>query len=364
MVILNISNITNNQGAGTNINIPLFVKGIGKYEQIANLNCNDIDIDNLKGFDNKFTLKDIKKYDISYLPEPFNKPDLVVFQGIYIIYYPLIAKKLEKHGIPYIIIPRCSMTNMAQEKSKLKKKIFNVLLFNSFIKRAFFIEFLTKNEYIESKKSFKFNDYVIIGNGYNTPKVFYECKKRDEFKIVFIGRYALYHKGLDILLDAICYNKHKFIDNNIKFVLYGPNFEKGKDKLEQLVQEYKLEQIVELREAVFGEEKEKALLDADLFIHTSRFEGHPTSVIEAISYGIPVLVTPGTNMLEDVKNNKLGFFCNLDKKDISDTIMSAYKNRNKFKIISSSEKKFALENYDWSNIIKINIATYKHKLRR
>lgn len=363
MVILNISNLTNNQWAGTNINIPLFVKGISKYEKIANLNCNDINIDNLKGFDNCYTLKDIKKHDISFLPEPFNKPDLVIFQDTYVIHYPIIAKKLEKLGIPYTIIPRCSMTEKAQEKSKLKKQIFNKILFNRFVKKAKFIEFLTNNEYLESKKSFKFQDYIIIGNGYNTPDKYYKLKNRKEFKVVFIGRYALFHKGLDILFDAITLGRENFIKNKIKFIFYGPNFENGKDKLIKIIEENGLQDIVELNDSIFGKEKEKILLDSDIFIHTSRLEGHPTSVIEAISYGIPVLVTPGTNMVEDVKNNKLGYFCNLDKREIADIIIKAYGEKEKFKNISVREIEFAKNNYNWENIIIKNIETYKRKLK-
>lgn len=363
MVILNVSDLTNNQWAGININVPLFVKGISKYEEIANLNCNNMEINNLKDFKNYYTLKDIKRHNISFLVEPFNKPDLVIFQCVYNMHYPLIARRLERLNIPYTIIPRCSMTEKAQEKSKVKKKIFNKLLFNRFIKKAKFIEFLTNNEYLESKKSFEFQDHIVIGNGYNTPDKHYEMKNREEFRIVFVGRYALFHKGLDILFDAIALERKKFIENKIKFVFYGPNFENGKDKLLKIVEDNELQEIVELNDSIFGEEKEKVLLNADMFIHTSRLEGHPTSVIESISYGIPVLVTPGTNMLDDVKNNGLGYFCDLDKREIADTIIRAYEEKENFKVISDKEINFAKDNYNWDNIIRKNIETYKRKLK-
>ncbi|MBD2561236.1 MULTISPECIES: glycosyltransferase [Nostoc] len=35
--------------------------------------------------------------------------------------------------------------------------------------------------------------------------------------------------------------------------------------------------------------------------YTSRFEGHPIAVLEALSYGLPCLLTPGTNMAKEVE---------------------------------------------------------------
>ena len=48
--------------------------------------------------------------------------------------------------------------------------------------------------------------------------------------------------------------------------------------------------------AVFGKVKEKVLLDNDFFILTSRLEGHPMALIEALSYGLPCLVTQGSRL--------------------------------------------------------------------
>ena len=50
-----------------------------------------------------------------------------------------------------------------------------------------------------------------------------------------------------------------------------------------------------------GKSKEQVLLDADVFIQTSRTEGLPTAVLEAMSYKIPVLITKGTGLYDDIK---------------------------------------------------------------
>ena len=93
-------------------------------------------------------------------------------------------------------------------------------------------------------------------------------------------------------------------------------------------------------------------------------EGHPTSVIEAINYGIPVIVTPGTNMLDEVKKYKLGFTCNLDSKSIFQCIKKSYDNRLKFDKISKNEIKYAKKNFNWDSIAIKTIKKYKKELNR
>jgi glycosyltransferase involved in cell wall biosynthesis len=43
------------------------------------------------------------------------------------------------------------------------------------------------------------------------------------------------------------------------------------------------------------------MYEFDLFIHTFRFKGHPIAVLEALSYGIPCLLTPGINIASGVE---------------------------------------------------------------
>ncbi len=363
MVILSISNLRNNQWAGININVPKYVKYLQSHATSGYLNCSSLVVDNLKEYENYFTIDSIKNYDISFLPEPFNKPDLVVFHEVYEIAFVRIANNLRKQNIPYVIIPRCSLTAQGQKKSYLKKKVANFLIFRKFIEKASFIHFLTKNEYLESKDSFNIKNHMVAGNGMEMPLKKHSCNQRDEFKILFIGRYDWYHKGLDVLLEAINKEKEYFTENKIKFVFYGHDCDNTLKYMNNYIEQNELSSLIELNNAIFGEKKEEAILDADIFIHTSRLEGHPTSVIEAISYGVPVIVTPGTNVVEDVKNNKLGFTCELIAEDISKTIIKSYESKDKLEQISENEVGYAKEEFDWNNIIIKMIKEYKKILK-
>ena len=365
MIILSISKLNNKMASGPNINVPIFVKKLNESANCESgyLDVGDCELENFKNYKNYFKFKDYKNFTIESLPIPFNKPDIVVFQDLYHVEFIQIAKELNRRNIPYTIVPRCSMTKEAQRYKKIKKVLANLLLFNKFVKNALFIHFLTENEYIESKKAFYFRDYVVVGNGVNLPNKYYSIKERNEFQILFIGRYNVFHKGLDVLLESVLIGREYFEEKNIKIVLYGRDSNNGLEFLEHFVLENNLSNIIKVYGEIFGEEKERALLDSDCFIHTSRLEGHPTSVIEAISYGIPVIVTPGTNVKNTVEDNNLGFTCELEKERVFECIKSAYETKKDFNHISYNEIEFAKKNYDWNMISKDIIKKYKTKLQ-
>lgn len=361
MIILHVACLTNNKSVGPNINVPKNVVYGNKFEQVALYNCNDnsnlIDIPTEKIFTTK-------QYDsICKLPEPYNKPDIVVFHSIYILKFLSISKYLNNNNIPYIIVPRGSLTLNAQKKKRIKKMLGN-LFFSRFISNAVAINFLTQNEYEESKY-FDFKDYFILGNGMNLKPIKRDYKiKHSQFIVTFIGRIEWYHKGLDLLIEAINLGKEFFTKNHFIFNLYGPDDWGSIDKLNNMIKKYEIDNLVKINEPVFGKEKENILLNSDLFIHTSRLEGQPSSVIEAMSYGIPVIVTPGTNLIDIVKNNNLGFITDYTPKMIMETLINAYQNKTKFNDIGNEEIKYIKNNFDWNVIVKKNIEKYKKIMKK
>ena len=60
------------------------------------------------------------------------------------------------------------------------------------------------------------------------------------------------------------------------------------------------------------------LYKADLFLSTSLYEGHPISIIEAMSIGLPIVASKVTGNIDTIRDNKSGFFYNLG--DIGEAI--------------------------------------------
>ena len=55
----------------------------------------------------------------------------------------------------------------------------------------------------------------------------------------------------------------------------------------------------------------KYLYESDLFLSTSLYEGHPISILEAMSIGLPIIASEVTGNIDTIKNGDSGFFYEL-----------------------------------------------------
>lgn len=359
MVILHITSVRGGKHSGISIVVPEHAKNQSKIETVALYNCANFIPKDSKGKYRVF-LKENNKFDISQLESPFDKPDLVVFHGIYTPFYLKIYRNLIKNNIPYIILPHGSLTKKAQSRKKFKKIFANKLMFNKFINNAKEIQYLSENER-ENSRAYK-KDNFVSGNGIYIPSVkLKKFKNLNMLKFTYIGRLDIYHKGLDILLEAVKIAKRQIISKEFELNIYGP-FNGEELKLQQYIKKYKLENIVNVKDAIYGEEKVKILLDTDVFIQTSRTEGQPLGVMEAMAYGLPCVVTEGTTFARVVKENKCGYASDGNPKEIASNIVKIIDNKEQLESLSINAYNFAKENFEWTKVANETIKEYKRIL--
>ncbi|HEY8389693.1 MAG TPA: glycosyltransferase [Clostridia bacterium] len=344
MTILHIASITDDQSCGVNVIVPKHVFYQSKYANVALFNISD----------NVYQNDDIKVFnrtDIKDLQPPFNKPDLVIFHGIYYIKYIKIARYLNNNNIPYIVFPHGSLSKIAIKSDFfkfIKKAAAHILIFNSFIKKAKAIQFLSQGEKAISYFSQK---GIIIPNGIETPQEYNRSQKeKDEINITFIGRKTKKIKGIDLLLKAVNKVKFELIKNNVKINIYGPNRGNTDNYINKFIKKNKLENLVFNHEAVFGESKNKVLENTDIFIHTSRTEGLPTAVIEAMSYGVPVLVTRGTGIYDDVKKYQCGWAAETNINSIAESLLAVAAEKSNFCIYGINARNYVYEQLSWDKV--------------
>jgi glycosyltransferase involved in cell wall biosynthesis len=128
-------------------------------------------------------------------------------------------------------------------------------------------------------------------------------------------------KGFDILLDAI--NELVNVRDHLKIVvsIAGRGF--LEDQLNHLADQHCLEQVV--RFVGFLENPYPLIRSADLFCLTSRYEGMPNVLVEAMSLGVPVLSVDCPHGPRDIlQGGELGTLTpNQDVQSIADGIEQA-----------------------------------------
>jgi poly(glycerol-phosphate) alpha-glucosyltransferase len=231
-------------------------------------------------------------------------PKLIHVHGLW-EFPTLIAYKLKKEkAIPYIISPRGMLDKWALNNSKYKKKIVSFLYEKRNLKNAICIHALCESEY-ESIRAFGLkNPVAIIPNSIQVqPKSTINNKvKNDKKRLLFLGRIHP-KKGIELLIEAINMLKDDDFTKKWEIVIAGWDENNHLKKLTELTNKYNLKSIIKFIGPIYGQEKHNLLSSVDAFILPSFSEGLPMSILEAFSYGLPVLMTKECNIPEAFKHH-------------------------------------------------------------
>lgn len=361
MIVLIISKLSGNKWAGPSVCVPKIVQYQSKFDDVFWYNLNTVEIDSWKN--NNYIFANLNTFPtsrLSDLPVPFNKPDIAVVEEVYTFPFSKLIKDLQTNNIPYVVVPHSQLTTMAQAQKKCKKRIANFLYFNSMIKKATAIQYLSIGEMNASIERWGNKGYIVPNGIEIKDESKLGTKNNNSIVASYIGRIDIYQKGLDLLIEAIKGMSDHLRSNNFVFNIYGP-INDDYHKLQKCIVTYNLEDIIYLHDSVFEEEKHNILSNTDVFIMTSRFEGHSLGLIEALSYGLPCLVSDGTFMTAEVKDYDAGWTCNNNPKDIAFALSCMIDDRNRFNIMGSNAIRLA-KTYSWDNIAYKNHCKYKELL--
>lgn len=104
--------------------------------------------------------------------------------------------------------------------------------------------------------------------------------------VVWIGRFVVGHKGLDLLLRGWV----ELPEPRPRLVMAGPDYLGGKAEVAALVTELGLDDCVTIRDSVTGEEKEDLMVHALGYVHSSRWDACSMVLLEFMTRGTPCLV--------------------------------------------------------------------------
>lgn len=350
MRILYITDLSDRKANGVRVAVSQLLNSICNYADVTWLNLNN----------NTFSIDDRVKRVIldNYLDM---RPDIAVFEDPFnTVQFIKIADCLKKESIPYILSPHGCFHRTALKRKWLKKTIAMHTIFRSYLKGCIATQYLTKNEEINSYGE---NERIIIPNGIKDAGHYRVSDKAQ--RLFFIGRKAIKHKGLDLLLEACRDIKAELRSHSVQISIYGSiESEEDEEYLNRNIVEYGLDGIVSNNGPVFDKEKDEMLYGGDVFIQTSRHEGFPMSILEAFTYGCPVGITEGTNVGAIVKENSAGWVCDTSVEAIKDMLLQ---------IINCSPEEIAeksvnarqlTDQFSWDTVSKKTIVEYEKLLRR
>lgn len=199
----------------------------------------------------------------------------------------------------------------------------------------------------------------VIPNGVILPEMKIDKNNffNNERKILTVTRFD-YAKNTGFILDIIerVYNNNKLDD--FKFVIVG----NGEGKLDLMNEANKKGFKDKIDFAGFIEDVSGYYLDAFCYLSTSRWEGMPLAVLEAMSFGLPVVATDVTGN-RDLVNPKInGYLYDLNSaEEAAQFIILISENFDEWKRFSKKSR-YLVEKYYTTEIMSNAVSTVYEKL--
>jgi len=303
--------------------------------------------------------------------DPFNKienkfglPDVINTHDIYEIkQIPFILHAIRRK-IKVYITPRGTLSKIAISRNWIKKYLYIYLVLNLFIPFIEGFVALNQGEKNNIRNFYKKKKIIIIRNGIEDNHKYFVANKnifdsKLDNKIInigFVGRFEVYIKGLDILLESYIDYQKQVNDIRIVLTLIGEHSNKRYNSIkyfdttkEKLIDKSKLR----ILKPLYNDAKWTAMSNFDIFIHPSRTEGMPNAVLEAMSIGIPCIVSPETNMETIVSNAKCGWTINNNKKHLLEKLIKIQDiNKKELFEMGQNGMKYAQSNLAWEMVAK------------
>ena len=202
--------------------------------------------------------------------------------------YPSWESK--KNRIPVVISPRGTLSPEAFKSGSIVKSLFWPLIQKPVLRDSTIFHATSNQEKNDIRELGFKQPIAVVPNGIDLPEI-KKIKKDNKplKKLLFLGRIHPI-KGIHNLLMA--WQEIQNIHQNWTLEIVGPDNYNYLSELNRTTKKLQLKRVVFSKE-IHGEEKNMKYQSADLFILPSHSENFGVSVAEALSNGIPCVVSKG-----------------------------------------------------------------------
>jgi glycosyltransferase involved in cell wall biosynthesis len=273
--------------------------------------------------------------------------------------------RLARLGLPYVVTPNGGYSAAVLEgRNRAAKALWMQLWERQYLGRARMIHAVSPLEQIELD-GLSFGAPVwLIPNGVDDATLGRVAPPPSQARaLVYLGRLAVEQKGLDLLLEGYA-AATSANDGLPQLVLAGPDFRGGRARLQEQADALGIGARVEFPGPLYGEDKWRVLARAALFLHTSRWEGMPFAVLEAMALGRPALVTPGTNLADLIQSRCAGLVAQPDAGSIAAALCAAsHSSPPALDSMGQAAKRVVADNFTWRKIAAQMAEAYALSLR-
>jgi len=268
--------------------------------------------------------RNLNSADLVYIPAMWNYPMAVA------AYY---CRKYKK---PYIIAPKGVLYPYTKSKSAWKKWPYYKLFAERNIKNAMAIHYTSEDEANRCHSLFLGlkNQAIIIPNGIelsefnNLPTRDNLWKRypilKDKKIILFLGRIN-WIKGFDLLVKA--YSRLAKERDDVHLLIVGSEEKGYEGKVKGLLKDEGALERVTFTGMLSGREKLEAFAGSDVFVLPSYSENFGMAVVEAMTCGLPVIISDQVGICKEVESARAGLVIHTDQDELYSALIELLDNK-------------------------------------
>jgi glycosyltransferase involved in cell wall biosynthesis len=266
-------------------------------------------------------------------------------------------------GVPYINRPLGQLCSWSLQQSRRKKQLYLKLIEQANLQASHALHFTSAQEQQEAQTLQLNAPSFVVPHGLAVHPRLPQARQRlreqlhlpaDEPVILFLSRLHP-KKGLELLISALGAIRSR----RFTLVLGGSGTTEYEADIERQLIAAKIHHRTHRLGFVSGEFKELLLQGSDLFTLPSYSENFGIAVLEALTAGLPVLITPEVALASLVQNHQLGWVIPHDRQAIANAIQHCLDTQPWSQTIGDRARDVVQQQFAWSAIAKNLIYHYE-----
>ena len=243
-----------------------------------------------------------------------SRADLVVIHGLYRYHATWAFSLLRSAGIPYWVVPHGILDPYVFTYRGWQKKIWMRVFGRPILNRAKSLIFTTRRELEKAPSYVDRSRARVVHLGVDYVGTEKRQEKRaalreqlgipiDARVVLFVGRLHPMKRVLETILAF-----HECGDPRLLLLIVGPDSkELTRSECERYIAQIGARRI-QLSGPMFGPQLRDFYLVADVFISLSHRENFGYSVADALAYRLPVILSPGNDLADELRPVRCGWF--------------------------------------------------------
>lgn len=239
--------------------------------------------------------------------------DVVHVHSLYLFHTAVTCASCRRKGVPYVLRPHGTLDPYHRARHRARKFAYDWLIERRNLERADAVHYTSVAELAYARDAGLRTNGFVVPNGVDVSgfsdsdqRALFDLYSELEGKrlITFLGRLTA-KKRLDLVLEAFASVAKRHED--VHLVIAGPNESDREQRLRAQARELGLEGRFTFTGLIQDQQKVALLRASSVFVLPSEAENFAVSVVEAMAAEVPVVVTKGVAIHEDVARANAGF---------------------------------------------------------